>query len=70
MISGGLGAPAAAASAFTIRSMAAITFASTDGSKVRMLSNSSASSGMMFSFVPARSARDGEYSCFGRRDFA
>ena len=56
VISGGSGAPEAAASALTIRSMAASTRLRTSSSKVRTLSLRSASSGMMFSFVPAWSA--------------
>ena len=56
MISGGLGAPEAAASALTIRSIAASTRLRTPSSKVRTFSLMIASSGMTFSLVPACSA--------------
>ena len=50
---GSAGAPAAAASARTMRSTAASTRTRTSGSKVLMLIFSSARSGMMFSLLPA-----------------
>ena len=53
MISGGLGAPDAAASALTIRSIAASTRVRTPSSNVRTFNLMTASSGMTFSFVPA-----------------
>ena len=52
-ISGGFGAPAAVASALTIRSMAASTCLRTPSSMVRTFNLMIASSGMTFSFVPA-----------------
>ena len=57
VISGVRGAPEAAASALTIRSIAASTRLRTPASKVRTFSLMIASSGMTFSFVPACSAR-------------
>ena len=53
MISGGLGAPDAAASALTIRVIAASTRVRTFSSKVRTFSFMTASSGMTFSLSPA-----------------
>jgi hypothetical protein len=53
VISGGLGAPDAAASAFAMRSIAASTRLRTLSSNVRTFNLINASSGIMFSFVPA-----------------
>jgi hypothetical protein len=53
VISGSRGAPEAAASALTIRSIAASTRLRTPSSKLRTLSLMTASSGMTFSLVPA-----------------
>ena len=70
MISGGLGAPEAAASALTIRLIAASTRLRTSSSKVRTLSLMTASSGITFSFVPACSAPIVTTAAFGGRDLA
>ena len=56
MISGGFGAPDAAASALTIRVIAARTRVRTSASNVRTFSLMTASSGMTFSLSPACSA--------------
>ena len=53
MISGGFGAPDAAASALTIRVIAARTRVRTSSSNVRTFSFMTASSGMTFSLSPA-----------------
>ena len=69
MISGSLGAPDAAASALTMRSIDASTFARTRSSKVRTLSPSIASVGDDVVLGAGVELPDGDHRGIRRRDF-